>query len=309
MAENKSVSSKLVEKLSDNNKDILSNIENVFLDCDGVIWKQNELLNKANDVIKKLQDSGKNVFLVTNSSVMTQDGLWRKCLSFGISLNKDCTISSATTTAQYLKSISFKKKIYVIGSQELAEELQSLGFCCVGPMEENYGISHLLATTQNGDLDIDPEVGAVVVGLDGGFNYGKIFKASCYLTNPDCIFLACNVEKKHHIDNTNYYLPIDGVLVHAIESATGRKATVIGKPSRFIFDFLSSKFDLKPEKCLMVGDTIQTDIVFGNDCGMKTLLVLTGFSSLEDVEKVRNENEKMIPHYFIESLGDIYDLI
>lgn len=35
MAENKSVSSKLVEKLSDNNKDILSNIENVFLDCDG----------------------------------------------------------------------------------------------------------------------------------------------------------------------------------------------------------------------------------------------------------------------------------
>ncbi|KAB7505844.1 Glycerol-3-phosphate phosphatase [Armadillidium nasatum] len=300
MDENKSVSSKNFEKLSVNNKNILSDVENVFLDCDGVIWKQNELLNKANDVIKKLQDNGKNVFLVTNSSVITQDGLWRKCLSFGISLNKDCTISSATTTAQYLKSISFKKKIYVIGSQELAEELQSLGFCCVGPMEENYEISHILAMTQNGELDFDPEVGAVVVGLDSGFNYGKIFKASCYLTNPDCIFLGCSFEKKYSIPNTNYYLP---------ESATGRKATIIGKPSRFIFDFLSSKFDLKPEKCLMVGDTIQTDIVFGNDCGMKTLLVLTGFSSLEDVEKVRNENEEMIPHYFIESLGDIYDLI
>lgn len=69
-------------------------------------------------------------------------------------------------------------------------------------------------------------------------------------------------------------------------------------------------------KTLMIGDRIDVDMVFGRNCGMKTLLVETGMSRRRDVERVMekiekgNEEEekveKMIPDYVISGLEELF---
>ena len=100
-----------------------------------------------------------------------------------------------------------------------------------------------------------------------------------------------------------------GSLIAALEVASGRKATVIGKPSRFMFDCISSQFrGVEPAQCLMVGDRLETDMLFGSNCGLDTMLTLTGVSQLEEAEEYRNSeltaNHSLVPDYVVDSIAD-----
>lgn len=102
----------------------------------------------------------------------------------------------------------------------------------------------------------------------------------------------------------------------AIENATGRKATVIGKPSTFLYDVIAATNTIDPKRSLMIGDRIEQDIVFGKNIGMKTLLVESGMNKLKDVEEVLvkandgdAEAKKMIPDFFIPHIGDIFKIL
>lgn len=58
-----------------------------------------------------------------------------------------------------------------------------------------------------GKLGLDPNVGAVVVGFDRDFNYDKLLRATCYLKDPECLFIATNTDEKYMVQGTNYHLP------------------------------------------------------------------------------------------------------
>lgn len=83
----------------------------------------------------------------------------------------------------------------------------------------------------------------------------------------------------------------------------------MGKPERYIAEVLTKRFKVNPERTLMIGDRHNTDILLGTRCGFKTLLVLTGITTLEDVNKWKLSEcarlKEFIPDYYIESLGDL----
>lgn len=58
-----------------------------------------------------------------------------------------------------------------------------------------------------------------------------------------------------------------------------------GKPSSDLSALLVEEFGVDPAKSVMIGDRLDTDIAFGNSCGMSTLLVLTGVSTREEVSE------------------------
>lgn len=74
--------------------------------------------------------------------------------------------------------------------------------------------------------------------------------------------------------------PGAGCMVAAICGSTQKEPIVVGKPSTFMMDFLLQKFHIAPSKMCMVGDRLDTDILFGQDGGCKTLLVLSGIGVL-----------------------------
>ena len=53
--------------------------------------------------------------------------------------------------------------------------------------------------------------------------------------------------------------------------------------------------------------------MLGHNCGLQTLLVLTGYATLESVREKQASNsiedQKQIPNYYIQSLGTIAKLL
>jgi HAD superfamily hydrolase (TIGR01450 family) len=141
-------------------------------------------------------------------------------------------------------------------------------------------------------------VDAVIVGLDFQFSYEKLYHAMNYVikgapligTNPD---LAIPIP--------DGFAPGAGSILSAIESAAGRKATIIGKPGQYVFQLALGRTNTKPEQAIMIGDRLETDIKGAQSLGIKTGVVLSGVTSQEMVDSwspapdyVANDVEQML---------------
>ena len=144
------------------------------------------------------------------------------------------------------------------------------------------------------DFTLDPSVAAVVCGLDTSINYTKLSKAFQYLTrNEGCVFLATNEDSTY--PDSSGLLPGAGSLSAPLRFALGRDPLSVGKPSKTMLDCVRAKcvlsgpgsnradwvlpvcrHDFDPTRTIMVGDRLNTDILFGQQGGVSTLLVLTG---------------------------------
>ena len=93
-----------------------------------------------------------------------------------------------------------------------------------------------------------------------------------------------------------------------LRALSGRTPTGIGKPHRATWDYICDHLEgrINAKTTLMIGDRCDTDIQFGNDNGLDTLMVLTGINSLEDVEKYECEGKtELIPKYFAGSVKNL----
>lgn len=103
--------------------------------------------------------------------------------------------------------------------------------------------------------------------------------------------------------------PGTGCILKAVETAAQRQAQTVGKPNHFMYDCVASQFGLDRTRCLMVGDRLDTDILLGSNCGLKTLLTLTGVSTVADAEAHQEsgcpERLGMVPDYCVESIAEL----
>lgn len=94
-----------------------------------------------------------------------------------------------------------------------------------------------------------------------------------------------------------------------METASGRKALVVGKPNTYMFECIVERFGVDPSRTLMVGDRLETDILFGKNCGLSTILTLTGVSRLEEAQAYMASDsaaaKDMVPHYYVDSIADL----
>lgn len=156
-------------------------------------------------------------------------------------------------------------------------------------------------------FEVDPDVGAVVVGFDRYFNYHKLTYATmCVLHNHHCLFLATNCDARAHLNQAQEW-PGGGTMVAALEKAIGRPPIVAGKPESHLFELACRELGLSQTDdaphMYMVGDRLDTDIAFGSRYGMTTLLVMTGVT---DERMLREEGHgEQEPTWIIQSLSDL----
>lgn len=286
-------------------RQLLDSVDCVLFDCDGVIWRGDQAISGAPEVINSLKKHGKRVFFVTNNSTKTRQMYADKLGKLGFDAAADEVFGTAYCSAMYLKNVcKLDGKVYLIGSKAMKQELEEVGIRPVGVGPDL--ISGVQIDWAN--VPLDQEVRAVLVGFDEHFSYMKLNRALQYLCDPDCQFVGTNTDTRLPLEGGKA-VPGTGCLLRAVETAAQRQAQVVGKPSNFMFECVASQFNLEPQRCLMVGDRLDTDIMLGSNCGLKTLLTLTGVSTVAEAEvNLKSEcpqRQRMVPDYYIDSIADI----
>ena len=152
-------------------------------------------------------------------------------------------------------------------------------------------------------LEHDPDVGAVVVGFDRNINYYKIQYAQlCINENPGCEFIATNTDAVTHLTDAQEWAG-NGSMVGAIKGCTGREPTVVGKPSPLMIDYLEETLGLDRARICMVGDRLDTDVLFGTENGLQSLLVLSGVTT---EEKLLSPENAIAPDFYADSIVDFF---
>lgn len=247
-----------------------------------MLWTGETPIQGAAELVAAAQRTGKKVLFVTNNSTKTIDKLMAKFDRLGIKgVQRDQVMSAAVSAAVYLKEhVPSGRKVYVIGEPGLRQTIRSHGLAVCGEEDEGKSVRDM----QGFDVkDLDPEVGAVAVGWDGSFCYAKLLKASMYIRYQKVMFVSTNRDAASPMLDSGGMVPGGGSMVAAVECAGSCTPTNTGKPSQALARTLLNRHGLsdRPETVCMVGDRIDTDILFGNNAGMQTCLVLSGATSPE----------------------------
>ncbi|KAI1792459.1 2-phosphoglycolate phosphatase [Ganoderma leucocontextum] len=285
---------------------LLDKYDTWLFDCDGVLWQGDKLIDGATDVLQLLRHHKKSVLFVTNNATKSRKNYKKKFDSLGVEAHVDEIFGSAYAAAVYISSVMKlpkDKKVYVIGMAGLEEELEEEGIAHIGGTDPG---DNTLANFSLATWTPDPAVGAVVCGLDIAVNYTKLSKAFNYLIRNDgCQFLVTNEDSTY--PTADGLLPGAGTVSAPLRYALGKDPIAVGKPNRTMLDCIKAKHDFDPNRTIMVGDRLNTDIEFGKAGGLSTLLVLTGITKENEITGPNASS--IVPDYVTGSIGDLRALL
>lgn len=228
-----------------------------LIDLDGTMYNGAAKIDEAADFVERLRRANKPfLFLTNNSTSHAEDVVEKLDAVSDVVAHPEEVFTSTMATISHLQKQQLKR-LYVIGEGGLIEGLST---------------AHFELTDRN--------VEAVVVGLDRKVTYQELETATL-LIRAGAKFIATNPDT--NLPTERGLVPGNGALVAFLEAATGVQATVIGKPEAVIMEAALEKIGLSKEEVVMVGDNYTTDIQAGIRNGVDTLLVLTGFTTQEDV--------------------------
>lgn len=282
---------------------LLDDYDNFMFDCDGVVWLGESLIPGVKEALEQLSRHGKKVVFITNNSSRSRDTYVQKFASLGITVTKDQLYPTCYSAAAKLQELGIASgsKVWVLGELGIEHELRDLGYTPLG------GTSSKLNTPFSPDhplLQVDPDVKAVVVGSTKEFNYMRIALTLQYLLHDNKLlpFVGTNIDRTYP-GPKGLILPAGGSVVNYMEYTANRNCIDVGKPSTTFLDSIVEANGFDKKRTLMVGDTLYTDIKFGNDGGLgMTVLVLTGGSNLADLETAEPD---ILPLVVVDSLGDM----
>lgn len=253
-----------------------------IIDIDGVIGRGESPIEDGILGVKKLREMNKKIIFVSNNSTRSRRIMMERFRKFGLDVNEDELLMATYATARFIASEKMNAKIFTTGEAGLIEELKLAGHEIVEYDKAEY----------------------LVVGSNRGVNFDLMTKAlrACLsgmryvATNPDRIFPA-----------EDGPVPGTGMIIGALYWMTGREPdVVVGKPSKVIMEQALEILNLDAEDVVVVGDQIDVDVKAGKAVGAETLLVLTGVTTKENLEKMV-ERFNLKPDYVLDSLAKLFD--
>lgn len=231
--------------------------EAFLFDLDGVLYRGTEAVPGASEAVARLRAAGKGVAFVTNNSGRTPQAVAAHLTRLGIPASDDEVETSALVTARRLAARSVSEA-FVVGEEGILRALRDAGIA----------IAH---------ADAD-QTEVVVVGWDRRANYEKLCRASL-LVERGATLVATNADASYPAGDGNW--PGAGALLAAVETTTGVRAEVFGKPEAPIM--LAALDRAGGGRALVIGDRLETDIAAAASLRWDSLLVLTGISKPDDV--------------------------
>ncbi|MBO5708600.1 MAG: HAD-IIA family hydrolase [Bacteroidales bacterium] len=248
----------------------LSKIRHLALDMDGTIYLGSTLFPYTLKFLADMKEAGIGYSFLTNNPSRSVADYLKKLEGLGIQADEENMYTTSLAAIDYIKThYPEAKRIFFLGTPSMISQFEKAGFeACAD------------------DPDDVPD--ALVVAFDMDLNYPKLCRAAWWAsqgipyiaTNPDRV---CPTDQK-------VVLVDCGSMCKCIEHATGRQPDItLGKPDPNMLYGIMERLDLKPEEVAMVGDRIYTDTATAHNAGAFGVLVLSGETTLEVVDKVAED--------------------
>jgi 5'-nucleotidase len=243
-----------------------------------VLVHEEQALPGAAEFIAALQEHGRRFLVLTNNSIYTARDLRARLLRSGIDIPESAIWTSALATAQFLGEQIPGGSAYVIGETGLTSALHEVGFV----MTER-----------------DPDY--VVLGETRTYSFEAITRA-IRLVERGARFIATNPDVTGPSPEGS--LPATGSVAAMIRQATGVKPYFVGKPNPLMMRSALNRIEAHSESTVMIGDRMDTDVIAGMEAGLRTVLVLTGSTKANQIEKFPYR-----PTRVVDSIADVVPLV
>jgi NagD protein len=247
-------------------------------DMDGVLVSEGRPIPGAEAFIAALRSADCPFLVLTNNSIWTARDLSARLQTMGLKITEDEIWTSALATATFLSDQRPGGSAYVVGEAGLTSALHDAGFVLT---------------------DTDPDY--VVLGETRTYSFEAITKA-IRLIEGGSRFIATNPDPTG--PSPEGPLPACGAVAELIATATNRRPYVVGKPNPMMFRYAMNMIGAHSETTTMVGDRMDTDVISGMEAGLRTVLVLSGVTQVEQIERFPYR-----PSLVRDSVADLVDLV
>jgi 4-nitrophenyl phosphatase len=252
----------------------------ILADLDGTVNRGRTLIPGADSAYKSLSERGMRWLFLSNNATTLPSDLASRIANLGIPVSADQVITSASALIYNLSRDYREARVLVIGEPLLIEGIEAAGIQVV---EEPF------------------EVDIVVVSRDTGFTFDKLRRAHIAI-QKGALFWATNTDVTFPVPDG--LEPGAGAIVAAVTAVAGRPPDrVFGKPSADMAEMALKLLNLPKSSCLVVGDRMETDILFAKNAGIDSALVLTGVTAKDDLKKY-----SFSPDYVLDGIGEITSL-
>ena len=238
-----------------------SEAQGLIFDMDGVLWRGGKPLPGIRSTFSLLRERQIPFVLATNNATQTFGQVRSRMEKAGVEIFPNEVLTAAVGAASYLaQHVPAGSSLYVVGDVALRHALEEAGY----------------RVMESGD-----DVIAVVVGMDWSLTWEKLAEAT-YALMSGAFFLGTNPDVSFPTERG--LAPGNGAILAALETATGRAATIFGKPEPHLFLEALQRTGTPATHTVAIGDRLETDILGGKRAGLPTALVLTGVTTQRQVD-------------------------
>jgi 4-nitrophenyl phosphatase len=249
-----------------------TNIRALIIDMDGVLWHGQNAIPGLVEFFQALEELKISFILATNNASSTPDQYVKKLAEMGVSVNKNQILTSGIATALYLseKVNPANTRVFVVGEEGATQPLIDQGFTLTALYEVN----------KDSDI-IKKGADFVICGKDHTLTWDKLATATLNI-RAGAQFIGTNgdttLPTELGITHGN------GAILAALEVATGVKPTIIGKPEPIMYQQALALLNAEPTATVAIGDRLDTDILGAVRTGIRSVMVLTGVSTQDDLK-------------------------
>jgi NagD protein len=226
---------------------------------DGVLVREGIMVPGADQFVNALLEGGRSFLVLTNNSMYTPRDLSARLATSGLDIPEQALWTSALATARFLDSQRPGGTAFAIGEAGLTTALHDIGYILT---------------------DRAPDY--VVLGETRAYSFANITTA-IRLVAAGARFIATNPDPTG--PSPAGLLPACGSVAALITRATGVDPYFVGKPNPLMVREGLNTLGAHSETTVMVGDRMDTDMLAGIEAGLETILVLSGMTESDAVER------------------------
>lgn len=257
---------------------LVDEFDGFLIDLDGVLWVGRDPLPGAAEAVRELLDRGKGVVFVTNNPGRSTAAYARRLGESGVRVGEEQIVTAGIATADLAADAAEPGSgAFVIGATAFKEAVAGAGLQVL-------------------DGEAGREAQVVLVSGHRGFDYDELLTATLAVQGGAALFAT---SRDPTLPMPGGAWPGTGAVLAAVETATGAKAEIGGKPEPHLFEMARARV-ADAERVAMVGDRVASDIEGGHRAGLETVLVLSGATSREQAQDAVPP-----PDHIVEGIGSL----